>query len=112
MKKKTILLVLCAVLLLIFTSSSHGGFDPKYKERMQAHPDQELLTPANGNQLDYVLLLIAPSWSGFSLFTCIKNDPAKHDLNSERVIVVGQACPQGLLDRKESSPEFQEAESK
>ena len=95
MKKKIILLVLCGVLLLIFTSSSYGGFDPRYKERMQAHPDQELLTPANGDRSHDVLLLMVPNWTGLSLFIYVENDPPKHDPYPQRVWeegeVVGQA---------------------
>ena len=82
--KKPICVVLCVVLLLIFTSSSYGGFDPKYS-RFRGHPEQELLSPPNGDQFDDILLLITPNWNGFSLSIYIKNDPPKENPNSQRV---------------------------
>jgi hypothetical protein len=46
MTKKIILLVLCAVLLLMFTSSSYGGFDPNYMEREEADPWERFTSPS------------------------------------------------------------------
>ena len=50
MKKKIILLVLCAVLLLIFTSLSYGGFDPNYMEREEADPWQRYTSPSSDGE--------------------------------------------------------------
>jgi len=45
MKKRLFFLGLCLVLLLIFTSLSYGGYDPKYK--LKAHPWDEMnLSPS------------------------------------------------------------------
>jgi len=82
--KKIICAVLCVVLLLIFTSSSYGAYDPDWY-RLREHPDQELLSPPNGDQFDDVLLLITPNWNGFSLLIYIKNDSPKENPNSQRV---------------------------
>ena len=50
MKKKIILLVFCFVLLLIFTSSSYAGFDPKYMEREQEDPWQRFTSPSSDGE--------------------------------------------------------------
>ena len=50
MKKKIVLLVLCAVLLLIFASSSYGGFDPNYMEREEADPWQRFTSPSSDGE--------------------------------------------------------------
>jgi hypothetical protein len=50
MKRKIILLVLCAVLLLMFTSSSYGGFDPNYMEREQADPWERFTSPSSDGE--------------------------------------------------------------
>ncbi len=41
MKRKIICVVLCVVLLLIFTSASFGAYAPKFKYRVKADPWQE-----------------------------------------------------------------------
>ena len=58
MKKKIILLVLCAVLLLIFTSLSYGGFDPKYKDRILGHPWDDMLSPASNDAAAVDVLML------------------------------------------------------
>ena len=60
MKKKIILLVLCAVLLLIFTSSGFGGFDPNYMEREEGDPWEHKLAPEldDNQNLNLVLLVV------------------------------------------------------
>ena len=83
MKKKIILVTFCLILFLIFTATSYGDIDPKYK--LRGHPDQELLSPPNGDQFDDVLLLITPNWNGFSLLIYIKNGSPKESPNSQRV---------------------------
>lgn len=86
MKKKIILLVFCVVLLLIFASLSFGDMDPRYKELVRGHPDQEpLLSAPNGDQFNDVLLLITPNWNRFSLLIYIKNDSHDESPNSQRV---------------------------
>ena len=114
MKKKIILLVLCAVLLLMFTSSSYGGFDPNYMERLRERPDQELRGPPMQDQSHDILLVIIPNGKGLFVVVRAQRNPSKGDasLRNSTTQVVGQACPQGLLDIKESSPECQEAKSK
>ena len=99
MKKKSILLVLCAVLLLIFTSSSYAGFDPNYVEREEGDPWEHKSSPELDDNQEFNLILLVANPGSFLMFRF----PSK---------VVGPASPQGLLDRKESSPEFQEAKSK
>jgi hypothetical protein len=77
--KKIILLVFCVVLLLIFTSLSYGwGPNPKY-DRLRGHPEQELLSPPNGDQFDDVLLVIITNWNNFSLVICTKIDSPKEN---------------------------------
>ena len=80
MKKKIILLVLCAVLLMIFTSSSYGGFDPKCKTPMLARPDQELKSPPMEGQSHDILILIIPTWKGFPIVVCAASNPSKEYL--------------------------------
>jgi hypothetical protein len=72
MKKKIILLALCGVLLLIFTSSSYGGFDPKYKEREQADPWQHQISPEveDDQDLEIALLAISPEFCLVFIFHC------------------------------------------
>lgn len=72
MKKKIILLSLCAVLLLIFTSSSYGGFDPRAFP-MKEHPDQEVLSPGSSERPDGLLLLIRPNCSGLFFILWAEN---------------------------------------
>jgi hypothetical protein len=50
MKKKTIFLLLCIALLFIFTSSSYGGFDPKYMERELADPWEHYTSPSSDGE--------------------------------------------------------------
>ncbi|MGB2770130.1 MAG: hypothetical protein WBC88_10435, partial [Candidatus Zixiibacteriota bacterium] len=73
MKKKIICGLLCVVLLLIFTSLSYGGFDPRAFP-MKEHPDQELLSPRHGDQSDVVLLLIVLNWNGGFLVIYTEHD--------------------------------------
>jgi hypothetical protein len=47
MEKRITLFGFCFVLLLIFTSSSHAGFDPKATP-MKQDPDQEITAPSTG----------------------------------------------------------------
>jgi|GEM_PF-1314670 len=83
--KKITCVVLCVVLLLIFTSSSFGAFDPDWY-RFRAHPEQELiLSPPKGDHSDDVLLLIIPNWNGFSVVVYIKNDSPKENPTSQRL---------------------------
>lgn len=87
MKKRIIFLVFCVVLLLIFTSLSYAKPDPRY-ERIQEHPDQELLSPPHGDQVQDVLLIIIPNWNNFSVLICTKNDairesPARQSLTTQ-----------------------------
>jgi hypothetical protein len=75
MKKKILFLAIFAVLIMIFTASSYGGIDPRYV-RLQAHPDQELLSPPishNGNNQDAFILIIIPNLNSFSLSICVRN---------------------------------------
>ena len=56
MKKKIILIVVCAVFLLIFMSSSYGGIDPRYV--ILEHPWEHLLSPTINNDQNLNLVLI------------------------------------------------------
>ena len=68
MKKKIILLVLCGVLLLIFTSISYAGFDPNYMEREEADPwDRQLCPQLDGDQSSNFLVL-SVSWDLYLVF--------------------------------------------
>lgn len=63
MKRKIICVVLCVVLLLIFTSSSFGALNPKYKYRMKADPWEhvEKAPKQNDDQSpDFILVVIGP----------------------------------------------------
>ena len=57
MKKKMIIMGLCFLLLLIFTSTTYGGFDPRYSP-IKEHPEQELISSRHGSQEEDVPLLI------------------------------------------------------
>ena len=81
MKKKTILLALCAVLLLIFTSSSYGGFDPKYLERLRERPDQELKGPPMEGQSHDIVIVIVPNWKGLFVVVRAERNPSKGDIS-------------------------------
>ena len=83
MRKKIILITFCLILFLIFTATSYGTIDPKYRQR--EHPEQELISPPNGDQFDDALLLITPNWNGISLLIYIKKDSRKENPNSQRV---------------------------
>jgi hypothetical protein len=62
MRKKIIFLAVCAVLLLIFMSSSYGGPDPKYV-RLMADPWDRMLSPkSDDNNLDVILLAFNPDY--------------------------------------------------
>jgi len=56
MKKKIILLAVCAVLLLFFASSSYGEVDPKYI-RLMEHPWEHMLSPKIDNDQGYNLVV-------------------------------------------------------
>ncbi|MHA1774624.1 MAG: hypothetical protein ACTSXO_10965 [Candidatus Heimdallarchaeota archaeon] len=57
MKKKIICVVLCVVLLLIFTSASFGAYDPDWY-RFREHPWSDmLLSPGNDTPAVNVLML-------------------------------------------------------
>jgi hypothetical protein len=55
MKKKTIILVICALSWLLLTSWSYGGFDPRYV-RLQAHPWQELFSAPHPQDTTSIVL--------------------------------------------------------
>jgi len=61
MKKKIIFLVLCVVLLLIFTSLSYAKPDPRY-DRLRGDPWEHVLSPRpdNDQNLELVILVINP----------------------------------------------------
>ncbi|MGB8657084.1 MAG: hypothetical protein WCE90_04785 [Candidatus Zixiibacteriota bacterium] len=61
MKKKTIILVICVLSLLLLTSWSYGGPDPRHA-RFLAHPWEHLLSPkaAYNQNIDLIVLVINP----------------------------------------------------
>jgi hypothetical protein len=83
MKKRIIILGLCFLLLLIFTSSVYAGFDPKYKQR--AHPEQELKSPANEDQFDVFLLVLLDRFIFYSV-TCTEDDSFSKIQNLQKIM--------------------------
>ncbi len=76
MKKKTIILVICIISLLLLTSWSYGGIDPRYM-RILEHPHQEDLSPRQGGQSVDLILLIIPHGNSFYLVTWTKDSVPK-----------------------------------
>ena len=99
MKKNIILLVLCAVLLLIFTSSGYGAFDPNYLEREEADPWDRQLCPRPDGDKESGFLVLTIGWDVCLVFrTPVKmaNVSNSQGSNSQRLgtsQLVGQACP-------------------
>ncbi|MFQ6002799.1 MAG: hypothetical protein ACE5KJ_03550 [Candidatus Zixiibacteriota bacterium] len=62
MKKKIILMTFCLILFLIFTASSYGGPDPKY--RFRGDPWDRCLSPGveENLNLDLVIVVVNPSF--------------------------------------------------
>ena len=89
MKKKIFLLVVCAVLLLIFTSIGFGKGNGKYQ--LLARPDQELMLSAfNGDQFDDILILVILNCNGLFQLVCVEREPGRgiatlQNLNKQRV---------------------------
>ena len=111
MKKKIVLLVLCAVLLLIFASSSYGGFDPNYMEREEADPWQRFTSPSSDGEplVGVRFVRVTPH---LILVVGIPRIPTDAD-NAINVSKDSELPSTENSDgRKESSPEFQEAKSK
>jgi hypothetical protein len=81
MKKKIIFLVLCAVLLLMFTSSSYGGFDPNYMEREEADPWEHQLSPTLDHSQDSNLVLLIANPGSFLIFRFPPKAESRRDLH-------------------------------
>ncbi len=62
MRKKITFMVVCVVLLLIFTSSGYGGGNGKYV--LLAHPWGHMESPSlpQNQDLDVHLFIISPNW--------------------------------------------------
>jgi hypothetical protein len=78
MKGKITFVSFCLILFLILTALGYA-WGPNLKDRLRAHPEQELLSPPNGDQFDDILLVIITNWNGFSLVICTKIDSPKEN---------------------------------
>ena len=98
MKKKTICVFLCMILVLIFASSSFGGFDPKAC-RLRERPDQELTSPSVRDELQDVLLMSIPNWIAVSLLILSKGDSRKETQNLQNLATKQVKCTIGIEER-------------
>ncbi len=86
MKKKIMFMVVCAILLLIFTEFSFAGFDPKYAQILE-HPEQEYLSPPQGDHFGDAAWVVVPNWNSFFLLIDIKVVSSKEKPNPQRLII-------------------------
>ncbi len=99
MKKRIIFVGLCLVLLLIFTSLSYGGYDPRYFP-VKEHPDQELLSPANSFGFDYVVFLIMPGGTHTSLLVQLRNSTSEETPDHKTEVNQGVRCKDNYIERE------------
>lgn len=102
MKKKVILLVLGVVLLLIFTSLSYGGFDPKYMEREEADPWDRQLCPQSDGDQNSDFLVLSVSWDLYLVFGVPSKLESLSNLHGSINQRLGTSHKRDSLDKNET----------